>query len=164
MNIFVLDLDPKTAAKYHCNKHVIKMQAEHAQMMSSVLHSYNLGEGFYRNAYPHHPCTRWVGQSRANWHWLRELSIYLNEQYQHRWSTNKTHRSTALVLTMPDPKFLPDVGITTYAQAMPEEVRVPNDPVTAYRQYYKLHKSHLANWNPCPVPDWYNEESQHATI
>ena len=28
MNIFVLDRDPEIAAKYHCNKHVVKMILE----------------------------------------------------------------------------------------------------------------------------------------
>lgn len=30
MNIFVLDLDPKTCAAYHCDKHVVKMIVETA--------------------------------------------------------------------------------------------------------------------------------------
>lgn len=28
MNIFYLDKDPKTAAEFHCNKHVVKMILE----------------------------------------------------------------------------------------------------------------------------------------
>ena len=31
MNIFYLDNDPTTAARYHCNKHVVKMILESAQ-------------------------------------------------------------------------------------------------------------------------------------
>jgi hypothetical protein len=37
MNIFVLDLDPVTAARMHCDKHVPKMCVEAAQMMASAL-------------------------------------------------------------------------------------------------------------------------------
>ena len=36
MNIFVLDEDPIKAAEYHCNKHVVKMILESAQMLSTV--------------------------------------------------------------------------------------------------------------------------------
>ena len=36
MNRFVLDLDPKVAAEYHCNKHVVKMIIEYAQLMSTA--------------------------------------------------------------------------------------------------------------------------------
>ena len=40
MNIFVLDEDPVKAAEYHCNKHVVKMILESAQMLSTVHWSY----------------------------------------------------------------------------------------------------------------------------
>ena len=36
MNIFVLDLDPQKAAEYHCNKHVVKMILESAQMLCTA--------------------------------------------------------------------------------------------------------------------------------
>ena len=36
MNIFYLDRDPKIAAEMHCDKHVVKMILESAQMMSTA--------------------------------------------------------------------------------------------------------------------------------
>ena len=36
MNIFVLDKDPKVAAEEHCDKHVVKMIGESAQMLSTA--------------------------------------------------------------------------------------------------------------------------------
>lgn len=36
MNIFVLDLDPVKCAEYHCDKHVIKMTLETAQILCTV--------------------------------------------------------------------------------------------------------------------------------
>jgi len=36
VNIFVLDRDPELAAKYHCDKHVVKMILESAQMMCAA--------------------------------------------------------------------------------------------------------------------------------
>ena len=36
MNIFVLDKNPKKAAEYHCNKHVVKMILESCQMVKKV--------------------------------------------------------------------------------------------------------------------------------
>jgi hypothetical protein len=32
MNIFYLDEDPKICAQYHCDKHVVKMIIEYAQL------------------------------------------------------------------------------------------------------------------------------------
>ena len=36
MNIFYLDKDPKIAARLHCDKHVVKMIIEYAQLMSTA--------------------------------------------------------------------------------------------------------------------------------
>ena len=36
MNIFYLDRDPKTCAEMHCDKHVVKMIIEYAQLMSTA--------------------------------------------------------------------------------------------------------------------------------
>ena len=36
MNIFFLDTDPKTSASYHCDKHVVKMIIESAQLLSTA--------------------------------------------------------------------------------------------------------------------------------
>lgn len=36
MNIFFLDGDPELAARYHCNKHVVKMVTETAQLLSTA--------------------------------------------------------------------------------------------------------------------------------
>lgn len=40
MNIFVLSKDPEECAKYHCDKHVVKMTLETAQILSGALHRY----------------------------------------------------------------------------------------------------------------------------
>ena len=36
MNIFKLDRNAKKAAEYHCDKHVVKMLIEYAQLMSTA--------------------------------------------------------------------------------------------------------------------------------
>ena len=36
MNIFYLHEDPQTSAKMHCDKHVVKMIIEYAQMLSTA--------------------------------------------------------------------------------------------------------------------------------
>ena len=50
MNIFVLDKDPVVAAQMQCDKHVVKMIVESAQMLSTA-HRILDGEFYYdRNA------------------------------------------------------------------------------------------------------------------
>jgi hypothetical protein len=38
MNIFVLDEDPVISAQMQCDKHIVKMPLETAQMLCSVFH------------------------------------------------------------------------------------------------------------------------------
>ena len=42
MNIFILDTDPKNAAMMLCDKHVVKMIVETAQMLCTVAYQLKL--------------------------------------------------------------------------------------------------------------------------
>ena len=72
MNIFVLDRDPEIAGSYHCDKHVLKMIIESAQLLSNS-HNLTGKEGPYRLTHRNHPCTKWVMESIANYRWLVKL-------------------------------------------------------------------------------------------
>lgn len=39
MNIFVLDIDPKISATFHCDKHVVKMIVESTQMLTTEIYT-----------------------------------------------------------------------------------------------------------------------------
>ena len=43
MNIFVLDESPIISAQMQCDKHIVKMPLETAQMLCSVWHRYGQG-------------------------------------------------------------------------------------------------------------------------
>ena len=51
---------------------------------------------------------------------------------------------------------IPDIGLTEFAQAMPDEFKDP-DPVTAYRKYYAGAKYRFATWKMRDIPQWYIE-------
>ena len=59
MNIFVLHQNPQTAAEMMCDKHVVKMILETAQMMCTVVASYD-HDTPYRPTHSKHPCTIWL--------------------------------------------------------------------------------------------------------
>ena len=64
MNIFHLDKNPKICARYHCDKHVVKMILETAQMLSTAYRRVcGDDDNLYKTAYPKHPMTIWVGDS-----------------------------------------------------------------------------------------------------
>jgi len=151
MNIFVLDRDPALAATMMCDKHVVKMILETAQMMCTVVATYGHSTP-YRSTHAKHPCTIWAGQSRANWNWLIEHGMTLCEEYERRYG--RIHKSQQVIewcaMTHID---LPDVPRTPFAQAMPSQYK--NEcAVAAYRAYYMGEKAHIATWKTQP-PKWW---------
>ena len=79
MNIFHLHEEPKICAEYHCDKHVVKMILETAQMLSTayrkefIFSSTESAGELYKPAFPKHPMTIWVGDSGANFFWSVQL-------------------------------------------------------------------------------------------
>jgi hypothetical protein len=153
MNIFVLDRDIPTCARYHADQHVVKMILESAQMLCTVLNE-NGAAAPYKSTHRRHPCTLWAGESLANWRWLRELALQLNVEYRYRYEREKDHSSAVVAQGLPLPP-IPDAGLTPFAQAMPDIYKVPGDAVQAYRQFYVGEKASFATWTRRPAPDWF---------
>ena len=155
MNIFVLDKDPKKAATMSCDKHVVKMVLETAQVLCSALDRHGVDDTLYRPTHKKHPCTLWAGDSRANFMWLVEHGLALSEEYTVRYG--KTHKSQSVIEWCA--KFadsIPRGELTAFAQAMPPQYRHP-DVVKAYRSYYQGEKSAIATWKT-KQPSWWPEK------
>jgi len=155
VNIFVLDRTPRVCARYHANQHVVKMVLESAQMLCTVVNRTG-GESPYKSTHSHHPCTLWTGRSLANWQWLRQLALALNDEYRYRFGRTRDHRSATVVMGLTPPD-IENLGLTEFAQAMPEQYRVPGDAVSAYRRFYIGEKSAFAKWTRRRMPRWYRE-------
>lgn len=153
MNIYVLDLHIETCARYHADQHVSKMILESAQMLCTVLARLGLPAP-YKPTHGSHPCTLWAGASLSNWRWLRNLGLALNAEYKYRYERESGH-SSANVIAGLNPPPLEDIGLTPFAQAMPEAYREPGDAVQAYRNFYIAEKSAFAKWTRRQPPDWY---------
>ena len=144
MNIFVLDNDIERCAQYHCDKHVVKMILETAQILCTVA-----GDG-YKPTHKNHPCTVWARHSVDNWLWLRELCYALGREYTHRYG--KTHKSIAVVQGLSVPE-LPHKGRTPFALAMPTQYQ-QGCAVASYRAYYLGEKSDMFQWTKRNKPEW----------
>jgi len=142
MNIFILSFNPKQAAEYHCDKHVVKMILETAQLLYTchwVLNSEGIPENAYKKCHVNHPCGIWVRESLSNYKWLCELGKYLCEEYTFRYGKIHKTQSHLVWLIQNPPCSLKDMGITKIRLAMPEEYKHEN-PVEAYRTYYRENK------------------------
>jgi len=180
MNIFILDKNPQKAAEYHCDKHIVKMILESAQMLSTAHHiafikSHGLStqdfkgqkkisdyckqhsqfaQQIYSVSHLHHPCTQWSFESIENYLWHSELSLALCHEYTRRYK--KIHKSqVVLELLSQNLPNLPKIGLTNFAIAMKPEFKISNDAVDCYRNYYLKDKVRFAKWNYTNKPDWW---------
>lgn len=156
MQIFILDKNPNTAARMLCDKHVVKMIVESAQILSTVHHLYDSPHKHlvYKKTHEKHPCVIWAGKSKENYLWLLEHLSELIKEYEYRYC--KHHKTTEIkkILETP-PKSLLSIGLTEFAQAIPEEYK-QKDAVKAYREFYKNEKAHFAKWTKRKKPAWFN--------
>ena len=78
MNIFYLDEKPLTAARMHCDKHVVKMIIESAQMLSTAHRTLDGNDyadrmNLYKATHKNHPANIWVRESAENYLCLYNL-------------------------------------------------------------------------------------------
>lgn len=156
MNIFVLDEDPARAAAQQCDRHVVKMIVESGQLLSTVMHEHGV-EGPWRSTHKHHPCTLWAGACEENYRWLWEHMGALLAEFTRRYGKHHAWEPHWAELWERRPD-LPKLGRRTpFAQCMPEQYRVPEDAVKAYRAYYKGEKAGFAKWKTGNCPVWFGE-------
>ena len=156
MNIFLLDFNARRAAQYHCDKHVVKMILETAQLLFTshwVLAPEGLPPSAYKKTHANHPCAIWVRESLANYIWLCTLGKELCAEFTYRYGKiHKTQFHLEWLIEHP-PLGLLDVGITTLRLAMPDECKHPN-AVTAYRTYYRESKRRLLTYTRREPPEF----------
>lgn len=153
MNIFYLDRDIKKCAKYHCDKHVVKMMIEYVQILSTVNRLNGLEQG-YKMTHVGHPCVKWCNESLSNWRYVFNLACELEYEYERRY--HREHRSAWVLVGLARPNII-DKGFTEPPQCMPYEYRC-DDCVKAYRNYYIGEKARFAQWRYSEVPYWFNYE------
>lgn len=156
MNIFLLHWNPRIAARWHCDKHVVKMIIESAQMLYCahwILSPTTLPVFAYKKAHVNHPCTIWVRESYENYMWLCALAWELCCEYTHRYGKiHATQLHIEWLVSNPPP--IPKLGITQFRLAMPDAFKC-EDPVEAYRTFYresKLKERNIIQYTRRPWP------------
>jgi hypothetical protein len=153
MNIFVLDENPVLAAQHQCDKHVVKMVLESAQLLSTAhrLCNDDPDESVYKATHTNHPCSLWVRAGDGNYLWLYEHFLALADEYTHRY--NKVHKSfdkLAGILCVV-PLDIPD-GSTPFVRCGPT---ANGTIVDSYRQYYREKQGQITmTWTKRNKPEW----------
>ncbi len=165
MNIFYLDRHPIKAAQMMCDKHVVKMILESAQMLSTahrVLDGDDYADqyGLYKMAHKNHPSTIWVRSGGLNYLWLYDHMRGLMQEYTHRYG--KIHATERLNMGLSSrPQNMDDnAPFTDPPQCMPDYCK-GEDTVLAYQNYYILEKSKFATYKKRSRPEWWNDRHEY---
>jgi hypothetical protein len=179
MNIFYLNYDPKTCAEYHCDRHVVKMIIEYAQLMSTA-HRVLDGEeyidktanghkikrwrmkdekyesGLMKASHVNHPSGIWTRFSKQNYTWLLKMWLHLLAEYTHRYGKRHACEKYIDVLYVA-PNNIRDSLFTEPTPAMPDYCKVPGNSIASYHKYYINEKVSFAKWKNREVPLWFRE-------
>lgn len=181
MNIFYLHEDPVICAEYHNDKHVVKMIIEYAQLLSTAhrvldgqevvgktktgrnvkrwLLPDNREQLLYKASHINHPSAKWCRESNANYKWLYDLFSAVCDEYTYRYG--KIHLTDMKLRHALShvPKNIANKSFCAPWRAMPDDVKIGNDSLASYRNYYRSNKQHLASWkgnvNSRTIPHWF---------
>jgi len=185
MNLFILDKDPILAAQLQCDKHVVKMIVESAQMLSTthrildghvekrpsksgktmvnywVHPNSNLENTLYKAVHHKHPCTLWTMESSANYFWHVMHFNALLKEFEHRYGHE--HGSKFLLPVLSSlPKNIPMGPQTPFRLAMKDspECIALGDPVKAYQAFYQTKQKRFSMvWTKRETPTWFERLS-----
>lgn len=166
MNIFAVNDDPRLAARDLPDKLVVKMPTESLQLLTPwAFNTHGAyiqkpdGTNYGIKGFAHHPCAKWLYENPANVHWLLEHAFGMADEYWQRY--NKDHGTLhglnqirTLVYKNHNKENSKDH--TPFVQAMPEEFKIKDNPVQAYRNYINGYKGY-AEWRYSEKPDWWDE-------
>ena len=168
MNLFILSLIQKEVAEFMMDKHVSKILLEAVQMLCSAKRVLNPDDEndnkyLYKMAHKNHPVTIWCRYSRDNFVWVLDLIDCLHNEWKYRYAhpDSKIHKSYIVAQylrdNIPDNSLFQSNGLSTFALAMPDKFKIPEDPVLSYRNYYMSEeKQKIATWKKKRSrPDWY---------
>lgn len=166
MNIFFLHTNPRKCARWHCDKHVVKMLLETCQLLytshwvvdGALSESAPVRVGTtqrgYKSSHINHPCAKWVRASRLHYAWLSSLGLELLREYKFRYG-GKSHACAPHIewLDAHPPIGLLNTEWTEPPRAMPDAYK-SGDPVASYRRYYIGEKSHFLAYTRRGRPHW----------
>lgn len=152
LNIFILDNNAILAARDHCDKHVVKMVLESAQMLSTAhwlswqrmlkpdttgfkrgqLQAWlqeNVPAEFqpkWKMTHASHPCTQWAQHSWGNYMWLSLHGMELCREYTERYGKeHKSHDVHRWLARVVPPTFEGSSPIVT--DTTPFAIAMPDD-------------------------------------
>ena len=112
-----------------CDKHVVKMIIESAQMLSTAHReldcNLNNNDKLYKVAHKNHPSTKWVRENSAQYMWLYDHFVALCEEYTHRYGkTHMTDTKLRKILSQLPSTIDQNKHFNQPPQCMPDEYKI----------------------------------------
>ncbi len=172
MNIFFLSADPRRCARWHCDKHVVKMILESTQILYTAHHvnggtaiveksapiCESTGKRGYKNHAAKHPSVKWASATLPHYMWLCHMALFLVDEHAFRFQPARRHSCEVhlnWLLTHPPPELRTKLKwLSAPTPAMPDEYKVSSDIVECYHAYYNGAKKEkgLFKWTRRHVP------------
>jgi hypothetical protein len=175
MNIFYLDNDPVKCAEMHCDKHIVKMIIEYAQLMSTAhrmldgehyidassgrrIQRWRLQDGdmdavIYKAGHTGHPSAIWTRENAVHYQYVYDLFVACCDEYTLRYGkvhlTDSKLRDCLNVL----PNNIDLCAWREPPQCMPDDVK-SESVIDAYHKYYQEYKKDFAVWTVRPMPEF----------
>ena len=165
MNIFYLHKTPTVSVKMHCDKHVVKMVIEYAQLLSTAhrmldgtqwidassgrrikrwrLDNSNMDGVLYKASHINHPSAIWVRQNNSQYQYMYNMFENLCEEYTYRYGKIHMTDSKLRELLVDSPKNIPIGSFQEPPQCMPDYCKQSNsldgtEPITEKRRKVSL--------------------------
>lgn len=97
MNLFLLHANSKQAAKWHCDKHCVKMILETTQLLYTAWWCNDTPFEWapcefepYKPSHKNHPAAQWVRSDPIHYLWALDLALNLSDEYTRRYG--KVHK------------------------------------------------------------------------
>ena len=164
VNFFYLDKNPVTCAKYYCDKHIIKIPIEIAQILSKIHHILKTKVDF-QMIYANSKVVKeslgpyvWSISSLENYLWTCELGLALIAEYKYRFG--KTSHKTEKVLQYLKDNVPPinSNGITPFIMTNKYDMfqYISSNPITNARYNYCEMKCANDKWTKRVKPRWFD--------
>jgi hypothetical protein len=187
MNIFILDNDPVKAAQDQCDKHVVKMIIESAQMLSTVhrmvdgvmerrlsksgsmIQYFKLNDiretTLYKACHFNHPSTVWTRECSKNYEWHYDHFVALCDEYTFRYGKiHMTDTKLRKALRTAPSKIKHTETMTPFKLAMGSNPEcIFEDAVKSYRAFYHTKQDRFKMvWSKRIAPSWWNSSESLA--
>lgn len=165
VNFFYLDKDPKICAQSYCNKHIIKIPIEIAQILSKI--HYELKSNIdYSTIYNNSKVVKntlgpylWALESYDNYIWTCQLGLELINEYKYRYNKFEHKTEKILLSLLENPPKLPKIGITKFQSTNKYDMfqYISDDSITCARYHYSEMKCENDKWTNQTIPIWFTQ-------